>query len=68
MIEQGIIRLKETQFRERNDYKIYYFIVYEYPNNSIFSENENLNIGETLQPNHTERHIMFEIKENDISH
>lgn len=64
VIEQVIIRLEGTQFRERNEYKIYYFLLYEYPENFLFPE---LNSEEILQDEPPDGYIMFEVEENDIS-
>lgn len=65
-IEQVTIRLQGTELREKNNYKIYYYLLHEYPDSELFSGEEELDLRRDLQPEPEDGYIMFEVEENDI--
>ena len=49
-----------------NKYKIYYALLYEFPDNSLFPENEEVDLEEDLQPEPADGYIIFDVEESDI--
>ena len=67
-VEQILIRLEGEKLLPpgQNKYKIYYALLYEFPDNSLFPENEEVDLEEDLQPEPADGYIIFDVEESDI--
>lgn len=68
-VEQILIRLDGEKLLPpgQNKYKIYYALLYEFPDDSLFPELGEVDLEEDVQPAPADGYIIFAVEESDIS-